>query len=112
MKHLAVMQRELPSISTDCIALLGRKDEPTDALEDYCWYLGNALRLYDIHLEITRVPWELNGWPKSLRDLKLRALRWRGTVVLIQYTALGWSSRGFPWRVLRVLEVLVSRRLP
>ena len=102
------MLRELPSVSTDCIALLGRKDEPTDALEDYCRYLGNALRLYDIHLEITRVPWELNGWPKALRDLKLRALRWRGTVVLIQYTALGWSSRGFPWRVLSVLKVLKS----
>jgi len=99
---------EFPSVGTECIALLGRKDEPTDALEDYCRYLGNALRAHEIHLEITRVPWELRGWPNALRDLKLRALRWRGTVVLIQYTALGWSSRGFPWRVLRVLKVLKS----
>jgi len=95
-------------VSTHCIALLGRKDEPTDALEEYCRYLGNALLMHDIHLEITRVPWELHGWPNALCDLKLRALRWRGTVVLIQYTALGWSSRGFPWRVLRVLKVLKS----
>ena len=95
-------------MSTNCVALLGRKDEPTDALEDYCRYLGNALRVHDIHLEISRVPWELHGWPNALRDLKLRAPRWRGIVVLIQYTALGWSARGFPWRILRVLKVLKS----
>jgi glycosyltransferase involved in cell wall biosynthesis len=99
---------EFPPVSTNCIALLGRKDEPTDALEEYCRYLGSALKVYDIHLEITRVSWETCGWPKALRDLKLQAGRWNGDFVLIQYTALGWSSRGVPWRVPHVLKILKS----
>ena len=37
------------------IALLGRKDEPTDAVEEYCRYLGSALELCGIELEIQRV---------------------------------------------------------
>jgi len=97
-----------PSVSTQCIALLGRKDEPTDALEEYCRYLGNALRTHDIQLEIARIPWEITGWPNALRNLERQAERWRGAVVLIQYTALGWSSRGFPWEVPSVLRVLKS----
>ena len=96
------------SVSTQCIALLGRKDEPTDALEEYCRYLGNALQAHDIQLEITRISWEISGWPNALRNLERHAERWRGAVVLIQYTALGWSSRGFPWEVPRVLRVLKS----
>ena len=95
-------------LGTNCIALLGRKDEPTDALEEYCLYLGSALQAHDIQLEITRFSWEISGWPNALHGLVLQAKRWRGNVVLIQYTALGWSSRGVPWRVLRVLEVLKS----
>jgi glycosyltransferase involved in cell wall biosynthesis len=95
-------------VSTYCIALLGRKDEPTDALEEYCRYLGNALQAHDIQFEITRVPWEIQGWPNALHNVKLKADQWRGTAVLVQYTALGWSSRGFPWRVLRVVKVLKS----
>src|SRR5215469_11202460 len=96
------------SVSIYCIALLGRKDEPTDALEEYCRYLGNALQAHDIQLEITRIAWEISGWPKAFRNLELQAERWRDAVVLIQYTALGWSARGFPCEVPRVLRVLKS----
>jgi|SRR6516162_4241764 glycosyltransferase involved in cell wall biosynthesis len=99
---------EFAPVSTNCIALLGRKDEPTDALEEYSRYLGSALKVYDIHLEITRVSWETCGWLKALHDLRLQAGRWNGNFVLIQYTALGWSSRGVPWRVLHVLKILKS----
>jgi len=95
-------------LSTYCIALSGRKDEPTDAVEEYCRYLASALQAHDIQLEIARVQWEIRGWPIALRDLKRHAERWRGAPVLIQYTALGWSARGFPCRVLRVLKVLES----
>lgn len=88
------------------IALLGRKDEPTDALEEYCRYLGDALEAYEIQTEIRRVPWESQGWAVALRELKLQAGDWAGKWVLVQYTALGWSSRGFPQKFLRVLRVL------
>jgi glycosyltransferase involved in cell wall biosynthesis len=89
-------------------ALLGRKDEPTDAVEEYCRYLSRALEDHEIQLDIRRVPWEINGWSESLNALKLIAMHWRGAWVLVQYTALAWSSRGFPQKVLRVLKILKS----
>jgi glycosyltransferase involved in cell wall biosynthesis len=99
---------EFPSLSIHCIALLGRKDEPTDAIEEYCRYLGSALQVHNFQFEIRRVAWEVHGWSDALHALKLQAERWRGTSVLVQYTALAWSLRGFPRRVLRVLKVLKS----
>jgi glycosyltransferase involved in cell wall biosynthesis len=90
------------------IALLGRKDEPTDAVEEYCRYLGNALQAHDVQFEIRRVPWEIAGWMSALRALQLQAERWRDTWVVLQYTALAWSSRGFPQQVLRTLKILRS----
>jgi glycosyltransferase involved in cell wall biosynthesis len=88
------------------IALLGRRDEPTDALEAYCQRLGQALVVHDIQLEIRRVPWNEHGWTASLEALRLQAEAWRGVWVLVQYTALGWSARGFPGRIFRVLRIL------
>jgi glycosyltransferase involved in cell wall biosynthesis len=93
-------------LSTHCIALLGRKDKPTDAIEEYCRFLGSALRPYDFQLEICRVPWEIHGWTETLQTLRHQAEQWRSTLVLVQYTALAWSSRGFPLKVLSVLKVL------
>src|SRR6266849_8754897 len=90
------------------IALLGRKDEPTDAVEEYCRYLGEALRAHDFDLQIRRVPWEKHGWRDSLEAIRLQAGSWRGNWVFVQYTALAWSARGFPQRVLRVLRLLKS----
>jgi hypothetical protein len=40
------------------IALLGRRDEPTDAVEEYCRYLAGALRDRGFAMELTRVPWK------------------------------------------------------
>jgi len=88
------------------IALLGRRDEPTDAVEDYCRYLGEALAAHSLDLQIRRVPWNEHGWTASLKALRLEARQWRGTWVLAQYTALAWSARGFPSRFLRVLRIL------
>lgn len=90
------------------IALLGRKDEPTDAVEEYCRYLGAALQAHDIQMHIRRVPWELQGWRDALHALQLQAADWRDTWVVVQYTALAWSARGFPFRFLRVLRLLKS----
>jgi glycosyltransferase involved in cell wall biosynthesis len=88
------------------IALLGRRDEPTDAVEEYCRYLGEALAAHSFNVEIRRVPWNEHGWPASLNALRLQAESWRNTWILVQYTSLAWSPRGFPQRFLRVLRVL------
>jgi hypothetical protein len=90
------------------IALLGRKDVPTDAVEQYCRCLGDALQSHDFQLEIRRVPWEIHGWRDALNALRLQAASWGGRWVLVQYTALAWSSRGFPLKFLRVLQILES----
>jgi glycosyltransferase involved in cell wall biosynthesis len=88
------------------IALMGRSDEPTDAVEEYCRYLGAAMRAHGFDLEVTRVPWVERGWSTALRELGQRAADWRGRWVCVQYTALAWSARGFPLRLVSVLNVL------
>jgi hypothetical protein len=90
------------------VALLGKRDEPTDALEDYCRYLGDALQVREVQLTVKRVPWEKIGWPRALAELRTSAAAWKDTWVIVQYTALAWSSRGFPRKVLRVLRMLNS----
>jgi len=90
------------------IALLGRKDVPTDAVEEYCSYLGAALEAHEFQVQIRRVPWELHGWRQSLRALQLQSEAWRDTWVLVQYTALAWSARGFPMKFPRALRLLKS----
>jgi glycosyltransferase involved in cell wall biosynthesis len=95
-------------MTTPVIVLLGCKDAPTDAVEQYCRYLGAALQPHDFHLEIRRVPWEIHGWRDALDDLSLQAASWRGRWVLVQYTALAWSTRGFPYKFYRVLRILKS----
>jgi glycosyltransferase involved in cell wall biosynthesis len=88
------------------IALLGRPDAPTDAVEEYCCYLGKALTAEDFELIIERVAWPESGWTRTGRALRRRAKGWRGAWVLVQYTALAWSARGFPLRFPRVLKIL------
>jgi glycosyltransferase involved in cell wall biosynthesis len=88
------------------VALLGRQDFPTDGVEDYCMYLGEALRRHGIELKLVRVPWAEKGWIGALGQLRRDCGAWRGQRVLLQYTALAWSRRGFPWRVLSVLRTL------
>src|SRR5467141_4361219 len=88
------------------IALLGRPDAPTDAVEEYCRYLGEALVAEDFELIIERVAWPESGWHRAMRGLRRRAKGWRGRWVCVQYTALAWSAHGFPLRFLSVLNVL------
>ncbi len=93
------------------VALLGRADAPTDAVEEYCRYLGEALRIQGFSLAIERVAWAERGWRRALRSLRRRAKGWRGMWVLVQYTSLAWSARGFPLRFPRVLQILQSAGL-
>src|SRR6267378_1530395 len=93
-------------MNQNCLAILGKQDAPTDAVEEYCNYLGKALQVQGYDLKIERVPWEKHGWAAALRGLRRRARRLRGMWVLVQYTALAWSARGFPMRFLRILKTL------
>jgi glycosyltransferase involved in cell wall biosynthesis len=88
------------------IALLGRPDAPTDAVEEYCRYLGGALLAQDFELIVERVAWKESGWNRAANTLRHRAQGWRGAWVLVQYSALSWSARGFPLRFPQALKIL------
>ena len=89
-----------------CVALLGRLDTPTDAVEDYCRHLGGALEEHGISLERMRVRWAEKGWREALREVGKKAEEHPGSWFLVQYTALGWSRRGFPLRVPKLIRFL------
>src|ERR1700687_322821 len=93
-------------MSETVIALLGTCDMPTDGVEEYCEYLGAALRAHQFDLKIKRVGWSEEGWSKALKTLRQESRSWHGQWVLVQYTALAWSSRGFPVRFRNVLQIL------
>jgi len=50
-----------------CVALLGKRDEPTDAVEEYCRYLGDGLRATGFDLHLVHVPWAEMGWSAGLQ---------------------------------------------
>jgi glycosyltransferase involved in cell wall biosynthesis len=91
------------------IALLGKPDSPTDALADYCLFLGRALEREGHPLNLQRVPWFERGWLAALKSLWRESRSWRGRWVLLQYTALSWSRRGVPFGALAVLRILRMR---
>src|SRR5579884_4190854 len=45
------------SQTLDCVALLGRRDEPTDAVETYCEFLAGALAAHSIRVRAVRLHW-------------------------------------------------------
>jgi glycosyltransferase involved in cell wall biosynthesis len=104
----------LPALSpgprTRCVAILGRRDQPTDAVEEYCQYLGEALKGEEFELEIVRVRWDEIGRAASMQELRKRIRdaqnEARNDWFLLQYTALAWSRRGFPLRILRLVRFL------
>jgi glycosyltransferase involved in cell wall biosynthesis len=91
------------------IALLGRRDEPTDALRDYCARLAEGLRAQGVVLETADVLWDRQGWIMTLAKLWKKSAHWRGHWVLLQYTALMWSRRGFPLSIPVLLWILRLR---
>jgi glycosyltransferase involved in cell wall biosynthesis len=91
------------------IALLGQRDAPTDGVEDYCTFLGRALKGHGVGLTLVRVQWIEQGWLRAMRHLWRESVAWCGTWVLVQYTALGWSRRGISIGVLVALEILRHR---
>lgn len=93
------------------IAVLGRRDHPTDGVEAYCNFLGQALAARGNSIDIVRVSWATEGSLKSLHKLwqlfRGQQARW----ILVQYTALAWSRRGFPGLFLLVLWLLRARKM-
>ncbi len=92
-------------MSERCIALLGRRDEPTDAIEEYCRYLGETMSEHGFDLQMMRVDFAERGWSSALEELRRQAAAWRGEWVLAQYTALAWSKRGFTFKFSSVLNM-------
>lgn len=88
------------------ILLLGRRDHPTDGVADYCDQLREAGARRGLSFESVQVPWSEKGWPAALAELREAASAWRNRWVLLQFTTLAWSRRGFPLRAPRVLEIL------
>jgi glycosyltransferase involved in cell wall biosynthesis len=75
-------------------------------VEDYCNFLGQALARRGVQLKPVRVEWVEEGWARALWKLRRESAEWRGAWVLLQYTALGWSRRGFPFGALLALAIL------
>jgi len=91
------------------IALLGRRDTPTDGLEDYCTFLGEALSRRGVELQKVRVDCAGRGWTRALFQLWREAGKWRGQWGLLQFTSLAWSRRGFPFAAVAALLIVRSR---
>ncbi len=88
------------------IAILGRRDEPTDALEDHSRLLGEALAERGCRLEIVRVAWAEQGWQQALATLLEQVAEAKPQWALVQYATLAWSRRGFPADFLRLVRRL------
>lgn len=91
------------------VLLLGRRDEPTDGVADYCEKLREAAAARGLRFEIAQVRWAEKGWRAALAELREAAAAWRGQWVFLQFTTLAWSSRGFPTRAPRVLDILKNQ---
>src|SRR5271154_6432657 len=88
------------------VALVGQRDQPTDGVADYCAWLGGGLQSCGCELETFRVRWPEIGWSAALAELKEKANQWRGCWVLLQYTGMAWSRRGFPGRAPGIISTL------
>lgn len=101
-------KRESP---IEAVALLGRRDQPTDGVYDYCNCLRAAFARRGDRWDLVESRWDVHGWREALLDLWTRSRAWRNRPVLLQYTALMWSRRGFPFGALAVIAVLRWRRV-
>ena len=88
------------------ILLLGRRDAPTDGVADYCEKLREAGLAHGLSFEPVPLPWAERGWGAALAELKRAAAGWRDRWVLLQYTTLAWSRRGFPMHPPLLLDIL------
>jgi glycosyltransferase involved in cell wall biosynthesis len=97
-----------PAVGTQLIALLGKLETPTDGVDDYCHWLGQALSKSGWQLQRSYLPWP-QGWFSALRWLWRESQGWRGRWVCVQYTAFSWSRSGFPFGLIAALLILNHR---
>jgi len=81
--------------------LLGRSDEPVDAVRDYCRLLAEAVAPQGIEAVPVEVSWNAHGWRAALQGASAAISGLRPTWVVLQYTPMAWSRRGFPLGALR-----------
>jgi glycosyltransferase involved in cell wall biosynthesis len=91
------------------VALLGRPDTPTDGVADHCAFLGRALTRRGVDFTVVRAPGLEKGSVRALWQLWRMSAAWRDKWVLLQYTALGWSRRGFPFAAVAAILLLHMR---
>jgi glycosyltransferase involved in cell wall biosynthesis len=91
------------------IMLLGRPDKPTDAVRDYTQCLREALERRGLISETFDIRWDGQGWLAALAKLWKQSRDWRGRWIVLHYTALMWSRRGFPLVLPVMLKILRLR---
>src|ERR1700731_4201825 len=90
----------------ECMAILGRREEPADGVRDYCSYLRDALAKEGVNLTLTQVRWAEIGHKASRLELLKAVSGKQNTFFLLQYTALSWSRRGFALPAVSILKLL------
>src|SRR5438105_4519403 len=88
------------------VALLGRRDRPTDGVQDYCIMLADALLGRGVGLQVRHLEWTDVPWMQTVRWLSTASNEWVGRWVLVQYTHLMWPYRGFPIGFLGLVYLL------
>lgn len=91
------------------IALLGRRDFPTDGVADYCECLAKELINQKYDFQLIEVTWQKQGILNSFNWLWQESKQWQGEWVLLQYTNFSWPSKGFPWGFLFIIFLLKQR---
>jgi glycosyltransferase involved in cell wall biosynthesis len=83
---------------------VGARDTPTDGVRDFVARLACALEERSVHASTLAIPWSQRGWRRALTTLPTLS-----GVVLIQYTHLAWSRRGFPVGALAARRALLRK---
>ncbi len=85
--------------------LLGRRDTPSDGVEDYSIRLADSLGELGHPVELCRTKWDRIGTHAAMRSLSAELSSTRRDWILLQFTHLMWSRRGFAYRSLRAARI-------
>lgn len=91
------------------IALLGRRDYPTDGVADYCQGLSREFNKQNYNFQLLEFAWQKDGIFNALKWLWHESKSWQNTWVLLQYTNFSWFLKGFPFGFLIVIFLLKIR---
>lgn len=94
--------------AVDCMdvgVLLGRRDTPSDGVEDYSIRLAEALEKLGHPVELCRAQWDSIGTRAAMNSLRAELTSTRRDWILLQFTHLMWSRRGFAYRALQAARI-------